>query len=452
VRAQLGGRIMISRRLVINLITLFFVAFALVAYGVVDLLGDPLRSPTAISANFPDASGLYPDFTVDLNGVPVGTVGSVSLTKTGTRVDMNIEPGVNVPNDVLASIDIANDLGEQVVELTPSHGGAVPSLKSGATVPVSRTGIPVNLGQVVASATKLLQAIPAGDLNSLLGDLSTALSGQAQNLRTIISASSTFSEEFLAYQDQFKELLANAPPVLNAVAAVGPQLQQALVNTEALVQVLATQRYTLQNLLSQGSIATGQLGNLVETQAPNLGCLLHDLADVNQNVGEPANLMNLAVALNDNQLFFGAVRSLAVQGTAVPLVAGAAPDPNQLFLRVRLLLPPEPTALAYDTATPIPDIYPGAACNTEFGAGVPAANQAGFQPAAGGTVVTPTAAESQVEGGASNGQPLVSADRSSYRAHASNPVFTLLPLGLILPAFFLAWSARPWRRKLRRHG
>ena len=58
---SVGGELqMISRRLVANLIVFFVVSFALVVYGVVNLLGNPLQSPTTLTTQFADASGLYP--------------------------------------------------------------------------------------------------------------------------------------------------------------------------------------------------------------------------------------------------------------------------------------------------------------------------------------------------------------------------------------------------------
>ena len=145
-----------------------------------------------------------------------------------------------MPDDVQSSVQIANDLGEQVVNLVPTHGGRGADLQSGANVPAApEPGARPTSAPVVASATRLLQAIPANDLNKLIGELATSLQGQAGNLRTLISAGTTFSKEFVAYQQQFTELLANAPPSLDAVTAVAPELRQDLANTAALVQVLA---------------------------------------------------------------------------------------------------------------------------------------------------------------------------------------------------------------------
>ena len=224
-------------------IVFFAVSFALVGYGIVNLLGNPLESPTMLTTEFANASGLYSGFEVELNGVPVGTVSSTALTKTGTKVTMRIDPGTErARRRAVVGAD----------RQRPGRAGGQPGADPGRhrrprsrAAPPSRprrTRLPADVGQVVASATRLLQAIPAGNLNKLIGELATALQGNAGNLRTLINAGTTFSKEFVAYQQQFTELLANAPPALDAVTAVAPELRQDLANTAALVQVLAEQK------------------------------------------------------------------------------------------------------------------------------------------------------------------------------------------------------------------
>jgi virulence factor Mce-like protein len=441
---------MVTRRLIINLIVFFAVSFALVGYGIVNLLGNPLSSPTTLTTNFPDASGLYSGFEVELNGVPVGTVSSTALTKQATTVTMSINPGVGVPDDVQASVQIANDLGEQVVNLVPSHGGDAPDLKSGANVPVAPNQVPADVGQVVDSATKLLQAIPANQLNQLIGELATALQGQAGNLRTLIDAGTTFNKEFVAYQQQFTELLANAPPSLDAVTAVAPELRQDLINTTALVQVLADQKQSgLHDLLANGSTAFSEIDNLVTSQSANLGCVLHDAADILTNVAQPANLNNLSQGLAYNTYFFGAVDKIAVAGAAKATTKNSPPDQSQVFLRTRLLLPPiiSEQGVSYATANTIPDVLPGAGCNTVFGQGVGPATQPGFTAAAGGHVIQPTAQEANVE---LNSGPTVPVSNASYRVPTSSAGLLLALGGLVVPALFLVWGARPSRRRTRR--
>lgn len=440
-----------SWRLAVNLLTFLAITVALTVYGVVDLLGNPLRSPTTVSAVFPDASGLYQNFPVELNGVDVGTVSGISLVRTGALVDLSIKPGVRVPADVVASITIANDLGEQVVELTPRHGGRVPDLRSGAVVPVVKNGVPVQVGRVVASATRLLRAIPAGRLNALLADLASALRGQADNLRTIVSAGTSFSRQFLAYQHQYDALFANAPPVMDAVSAVGPQLRQALASTEAVLSVLAQRRGDLTGLLHNGAQATEQLGGLVANQGPDLACLIHDLSRTAANLDQPANLSNLSSSLSLNHYFFGAVNGVAVAGSAKPLVTGQAASSGQIFLRTRLLLPPaSPPGISYTTQVGLPAVEPGAGCTTELGKGVGPATQPGFTPAAGGSLRPATAAESKVRGGGRSAAGASAARSTGYRTRSS-PGLALLVVGLLaMPGMLLAWGASPSRRRFRR--
>jgi virulence factor Mce-like protein len=442
----------ISPRLLVNLVAFFVVSFALVVYGVVSLLGNPLASSTTLSTDLPSASGLYSGFEVELNGVPVGTVTSTALTHTGTRIGMRINPGTTVPDDVQASVQIANDLGEQVVDLVPTHGGRAPALRSGDVVPPAPDQAPADVGAVVASATRLLQAIPANDLNQLIGELATSLQGRAADLRTIIAAGTTFSKEFVAYEQQFTELLANAPPSLNAVTAVAPELRQDLANTAALVQVLAEQKQTgLHNLFANGASAFGEVDNLLTSQSANLGCFLHDTADLLSNIAEPTNLHNLSQGLAYNQYFFGAVDQIAVAGTAKPTTTSGTQNPNQTFLRTRLIFPPvlNEQGQAYSTANTIPDTLPGAGCVTVFGNGVGPATQPGFTPTVGGHLVPPTPQESDVELGSGTPVPV---SNTAYRVPGPGPSLGVLLVsgGLVAPALVFAWGARPARRRARR--
>jgi virulence factor Mce-like protein len=440
---------MISKRLLANLIVFFLVSFALVGYGVVSLLGNPLRSPMVLTTDFPNASGLYQNFSVELNGVPVGTVAGIALTARGTKVTMDIHPGTVVPGDVRSSIQIANDLGEQVVDLVPAHGGAVPALRSGDSVPASPNQIPANVGAVVASATKLLQAIPAGDLNKLIGELATALNGRAQDLRTLVSAGTAFSQEFVAYEHQFTALLDNSPAALNTVTAIAPELKQDLVNTSSLLSVLAQQKTGLNTLFTAGASALGQVNQLVTNQSANLGCFLHDSAGILSNIAQPTNLTNLSQGLTYNESFFGAVNKVAAAGLAKATTSTNPSNPDQLFLRTMLQVPPvvAPTPSTYATANPIPDVLPGAGCDTVYGDGVGPATQPGFVPADGGQVVAPTAQEADVElPGASTGP----SSTASYTASEPGQWGLVALGGLGVPFLLLLWGARPSRRKARR--
>ena len=435
---------MITRRILINLVSFVVLSGALVAYGFLDLLGNPLSSATTVSTVLPSASGLSPNFIVTLDGVDVGSVKSVALAPDGAKVTMTLNPGTTVPNDVAARVTIANALGQQEVELVPAHDGAAPALRNGAVIPAAANSLPADVGTVVAEATKLLEAIPPGALNSLLHELAVALNGNGQNLRTIASASAQFSQEFLAYEQQFESLLQNAPPVLDTINASAPQLRQALADTAVLAETLATKSPDVVRLLDQGSSAAADLNTLVTQNEPNLACLVHDLADVNSNLAQPTNLSNLQTTLATNQQFFGAVEGVSPSGPAKALTAGDAPHQEE-WLRTRLLLPPPmPPADSYVKATALPAVLPGAGCSTEFGQGVGPGTQANFRAVGpGGHVVDPTSDQAHVRGGGAT--PDAAAAAARLTPSPADPGVPALPA--LVGVGVLTWMVTMARRR-----
>jgi hypothetical protein len=85
---------------------------------------------------------------------------------------------------------------------------------------------------------------------------------------------------------------------------------------------------------------------------------------------------------------------------------------------------------------------------TVFGNGVGPATQPGFTPAAGGHVVAPSAQEADVE--VASATPVGQVSSASYRVPADRQGLLLALGGLVVPALFLAWGARPARRRTRR--
>jgi len=476
---------MITRRILFNLLAFGLVSTALVVYGFFDVLGNPFSHRTTVSTVLPSAAGLVPEFDVTLHGVVVGTVSSVSLVGNGVRITMVLNPGVKVPSDVGARVAITNALGQQEVQLIPegststgdttdanghlvttsgSASEAVSSLRNGAVIPPAPDSEPAEVGTVVAETTRLLQAIPPGSLDQLLHEAAVALDHNVGNLKTIVSASELFSEEFLAQQQQFESLLQNAPPVLDAVNANASAFQQGLADTAVIVQTIADHADDLARLFSQGSGTASTLEALMTQNEPNLACIVHDSADATSDLGRAPNLENLSTALSTNQLVFGAVRRLAVTGPAKALDSNDPTRTDQEWLRTRLLIPPlkvpvAPQPMEYATPTSLPPVLPGAGCDTEFGDGVGAVSQTGFHPAGpNARVVAPTPAEAQVRGGGTEPAPSSPA-AVRLPSQSASPVPLFLLGGLVVLGWLITMghghvmrSARPLREVTRRAG
>ena len=373
---------MISRRTIINLVVFFGLSSLLIVYGFASLVHNPLANERRVLAVLPDTGGLKPGFSVTMRGVPVGAVSSLKLIKPGVLVTVDLQSGQTVPADVAARVVRANPLGEQQLELVPEHGGTAPPLPDGATVPTAADPVPPAVGDVVDAANRLFDTIPTKDLNTLIHETAIGLDGRSQDLRSIIESVTTISQVQLQFEDGFRSLLANGPPVLDTISAVGPQLRQALANTVVLTDILARRSPDLVHLFQTGS-TLGSLGtDLLNGSGPNLSCLLSDLASVTTNVASQPNLANLDRGLLLNQYFFGPINAIGVDGPFKSLTASGSPArSNQQWLRTELVFPPgQPAAVAYVPPRRLPPTKPGGACLSVFGAGVGPATQANAQP------------------------------------------------------------------------
>jgi virulence factor Mce-like protein len=375
---------MIQRRVLINLLAFFVVAAALVGYGAFTLLGNPFRDPRQIKTTFDDASGLLPGFSASLDGVVVGTVGSVELADDGVEVTVDLDPGVTIPGDVEASVLRASAVGEQRVEFTPTDGGTGDPVPDGGSVPAAEDATPPEISEVLDTANRFITALPADDLNTIVHEAVTALAGREDELAGFAGDIDTFNREFLAHEDSFRSLLRTSPRLLDALTEVSPEFRDALANTAVFTGTLADRSHDLTELMQNGA-ALGEVGApLLEDAMPNLGCLFSDAADLNDFLADPGVLRNLQLGLDLNQAFFGPIDALAVEGRAVGFPQFGSQDRNdQLWLRVQTLLPPgQPAAMRYAPLRETPNTLTGAGCQNEFGTGAGPAEQGqgGFDP------------------------------------------------------------------------
>ena len=154
------------------------VALALVAFVVVKAW--PTDTKKAV-AYFPLAVHLYPGSDVDILGVKVGTVTSVTPQATQVKVVMEYDAKRRIPANATATVDEPTLVADRVIELSPAYaGGAV--LADGATIPIQRTGIPLELDQLTANLVQLSQALGPEGANKT-GALGRAIQVGAANLR-----------------------------------------------------------------------------------------------------------------------------------------------------------------------------------------------------------------------------------------------------------------------------
>jgi len=99
-----------------------------------------------VQAEFPNAGGLQDGATVELAGVEIGRVTSVTLTDTyHARVTLRILPTIALQEDSRAAIKSKGLIGERYVDISPGKGTT--ALASGGTI--RETEAPVDIQEVI---------------------------------------------------------------------------------------------------------------------------------------------------------------------------------------------------------------------------------------------------------------------------------------------------------------
>ncbi len=242
------------------------VAAALAAGGVLVYQGT--HHAKQITAYFREAVGVYPGSSVRVLGVPVGTVDAVQPQGGQVKVTISVDSGVPVPASARAVVVSGSVVSDRYVQLTPAYTGG-PQIADGASIPVSRTAVPVEVDQIYASLGKLAAALgPSGvnkhgALSDLIRSGAANLAGNGAYLHTMITEFSALSKTLggsannlyatIAYLQQFTSMLkANDSQVRLA--------EQQLANVSAF---LASDRQDLGAALNELATALGQVQGFV---------------------------------------------------------------------------------------------------------------------------------------------------------------------------------------------
>jgi phospholipid/cholesterol/gamma-HCH transport system substrate-binding protein len=418
---------MVTPRILVNLVVFLLVSAALITYGAVTLLGNPLTRGARISTTLDEASGVLPGFSAAYDGVIVGVVSDTELVEDGVRITVELDPGIEVPSDVEARVVRASAVGEQRLEMNPIGEGDGPPLQDGDEIPPAAEAAPPEISEVLDTAATLFDEIPADDLNTVIHETALAVQGREEDLRLLTRDLDIFAEQFLEHEDSFRSLLETAPPVLDSVTSVGPELEEALADTATLSEVLAERRFDLVDLMQHGAQFAEVADEIVGGQQANLACIFEDAAALSEFTGDPETLADLDAIFGLNQYFFGPIEDIAVVGHAEDVGYGAPDRENQRWLRVLTMVPPgTPPAVAYHPARPTPPTLPGGGCSNVFGNGVGPGTQADAQPPAVGGLV--------IEEGTSSGQSSEVSTGSAAAANSSDDPSTYNPVAAMAAA------------------
>ena len=226
-----------------------------------------------VHATFPRATqGLYTDggSDVKLRGVTIGSVSGIELQDDGrVTVTLRIDDGLEVPADVVASIEPLSVFGPKFVELErPSERSPAEPLEDGDEI--EQTTAPVELTDILASVTELFEQVDPEDVVVILRTVADGVGGLGDDIGRSIDAGA----ELL---DVGERHTADTQVFLRDLAALASTLADHAEDARSITEDLA-------DALPPLTSGTGRLDDLLDATTAIAGSFADLIADNDQEL------------------------------------------------------------------------------------------------------------------------------------------------------------------------
>jgi phospholipid/cholesterol/gamma-HCH transport system substrate-binding protein len=245
-----------------------------------------------IQAQLPEVVNLQPNSRVRVGDVTVGNVTKIERQDWHAVITMTIDGNVDLPANATATLGQTSLLGSLHIELAPPK--EVPpqgELKNGSLIPLSSAGTYPTTEETLSALSLLLNGGGIGRIQEITKELSTAFSGRADDLRSLL----TQLDLFVKYlNDQKDDILAAADSLNKLVGQIAdqkPVVDKALKTVPQALAILKDERTTLADALDQlgkfSALAADSVNqtkeNLVK-ELKDLGPVLESLANAGQDL------------------------------------------------------------------------------------------------------------------------------------------------------------------------
>ncbi|NLU82268.1 MlaD family protein [Rhodococcus sp. HNM0569] len=225
--------------------------------------------------------GLYPNANVAYRGTDIGKVRSVVLGDDAVEANLSIDSGADVPGDVDAVVKSVSAIGEQYVDLIPrSDSGS--RLSEGDVIPLSRTGVPQDVGDMLDQADVLLASIADTRLRTVIDEAFDAFNGSGPDLQRLIDSARLFVEEADANSDATQSLIDRMGPLLDTQTVSSDAIRSWTSDLVTFTDQLRASDPSLRSVLERGPSAAEQADQLFQDLRPTLPLLLANLVSVGE--------------------------------------------------------------------------------------------------------------------------------------------------------------------------
>jgi phospholipid/cholesterol/gamma-HCH transport system substrate-binding protein len=335
------------------------VAFAL-SYANIPFLSGAKR----YSAYFSEASGLITGGDVQVAGLQVGKVNSISIDANKVLITFDISNDVHIGDRSEATIRTKALLGTKVLDITPRGDRPLDG-----PIPVERTKPAYQLVDALGELSTTISGLNTDQLNQSLTTLAQTFAETPDNVKIAVDGVARISQTLNERDAQLRDLLANANKATTVLAERSEQIVGLVHNTNALLAALQTQRSSLDHISANISALAQQLSSFIDENRAQLRPALDKLngvltivdnrkAQVQESIKKlNAYAMSLGESVSSGPFFKAYLGNLLPGQFIQPFVDAAFSD---LGLDPKTLSPSErvdpPTGQPGTPALPVP--YP----------------------------------------------------------------------------------------------
>lgn len=260
-----------------------------------------------VVAYFDQAVGVYNGSNVEVLGVKVGTIDSVTPEGKQVRVVMSVDRSVQIPADAKAVVVAPSVVSDRYVQLAPAYTGG-PTMADNSVIPLNRTATPVELDQLYSSLDKVSSSLGPngananGSLSNLLNTLAANLNGNGQNLHDTITQLSQLTTTLDTNKNNLFATVDNLAQFTQTLANSDATVRQISSQLSDVTGFLASQKSQLAAAVQQLGQALGQIQSFIQvnrgelkSNVDNLAAVTKVLVDERSSLAEVLDVAPLAL-------------------------------------------------------------------------------------------------------------------------------------------------------------
>jgi phospholipid/cholesterol/gamma-HCH transport system substrate-binding protein len=301
-----------SRRIFVNLVFFTVLSLVMVAWAISNVVSiRSLEGPYTLRGRFLATGGVGKNAEVTYLGVPVGTVTGVERITGAVLVSMDIDREVDIPMGSTANIQRKSAIGEPIVDFRPppdlnGEGEPMPRSSDDFVVPLEQTTVPLELSELLRSASRLISSIPPDAVATLLREAAIGLQGNESALRSLGDASDELGTTLASRTATLDRLSQNNTALTKLLADKSGTLTQTLNDLDLLAKTLRDNKADTNRLLDEGPKFFSETSSLIEATRPDLDCSLDVLGQVIDIVSPDQKLRELHALLTIGPTAFNA--------------------------------------------------------------------------------------------------------------------------------------------------